>query len=505
MTDDQTETRAFLASPAAFGGTGPVRVVETHGALVFLAGDTALKLKRAVVYDYMDLGTVEKRRALLLRELELNRPAAPELYRDVLPVTRGPDGRLALGGTGAAVDWVLRMARFPSEAEMPAVIARGGFDDALAEGTGRMLAAYHAAAPVRHGPGAARMADILDELDRVFATFPASDGTAGVAPWLERARAALAGVTDLLDRRGAAGHVRRGHGDLHLANLVVLDGRPVPFDALEFSEELGTCDVLYDLAFLLMDLCHRGLDRGACGVLDAWLTAAARAEDEGLAALPLFLSVRAAIRAMVCLQTDAARGHRGETTEEIALYLAQAETFLGPAPARLIAVGGFSGTGKSVLARALAPGLGAAPGAVLIASDRERKGGAVDTRLAPAAYAPAQRGAVYDRLFARAATILTAGHSVILDATFLDPAHRQRAQALAVVAKVPFHGLWLDAPDAVLEARLAARRGDASDADAAVLRQQRQRGAGPLSWAPLDASGTPGATEAAARAILSGR
>ena len=357
----QSETVAFLSSGRAFGSGAQVDVVQTHGAFVFLCGDTALKLKRAVRYDYMDLSTVDRRRAMLERELELNRPTAPEIYRDILPVTRDASG-IALAGSGEVVDWVLRMRRFPAEAEFEAIAARGGFDDRLALATGAAIAQFHARAPIVPRPGGALISAILEELGRVFGEFPGADGTSSLAQWLGAAHSELEQIGPLLDARGAQGHVRRGHGDLHLRNLVVIDGRPVLFDALEFDETLGTCDTLYDIAFLVMDLCHRALPRQACRVLDAWLREARGTQDAGLQALPLFLSVRAAIRAMVLLQTDAARSVPGDHAQEIAAYLGLAITALQPPPPRLIAVAGLSCSGKSVLARSLAPRLCASAG-----------------------------------------------------------------------------------------------------------------------------------------------
>ncbi len=326
---DQSATIAFLSSPAAFGGGTDIEIVETHGAYVFLCGDAALKLKRAVKYDYMDLSTVERRRAMLVRELELNGPAAPEVYRDVVPVTCGPDG-FTLGGDGPVADWVLRMWRFPAENAFEAIAERGTFDDRLATAMGETIAAYHASAPIVRRPGAEPIEAILAELARIFAGFQDAAGTARVNEWLVASRDALERNRAPLDARGRSDHVRRGHGDLHLRNLVLIGGRPVPFDALEFDENLGSCDVLYDIAFLLMDLCHRDLRPQACCVLDGWLREARGGEDSGLAALPLFLSVRAAIRAMVLLQTDAARGQSGASAAELAAYLDLACAALSP-------------------------------------------------------------------------------------------------------------------------------------------------------------------------------
>lgn len=509
MQDDQAAVIAFLKSPGAFarpGDTpGETQVVETHGALVFLAGETALKIKRSVRYDYMDLSTLALREAMLRRELALNQPVAPKIYRDVLPVTRDAAGRLALNGAGEVVEWVLRMWRFPAEDELLAIVERGGFTDALAEDLGQSICAYHAAAPTRDADGARLIADILDELERVFAGMQAELGAAQVADFRKRARMALRAAAGLLVARGAAGQVRRCHGDLHLRNLVLIDGRPVPFDALEFDETLGTCDVLYDLAFLIMDLRHRHLARAANIVLNTWLLAAGGAEDAGLAALPLFLAVRAAIRAMVCVQTARARGGGDQPAAEARAYLAEALAALSPAPPRLVAVGGLSGTGKTTLARELAPGIGAAPGAVHLRSDLERKameGVAAQTRLSADHYAGAARAGVYRHMLGRAAVLLGAGHSVLLDATFLAPEARAEAAALAASLPVVFTGLWLEAPGAVLLSRVAARVGDASDADQAVVRRQLAQDIGANDWNRVEAGGTLAAALRVAAAVL---
>lgn len=483
----QTETVEFLSSGSAFTSQEPVEIVETHGAYVFLCGDTALKLKRAVTYDYLDQSTIEMRRRLIIRELELNRPYAPEIYRDLVPVTQTPDG-LALGGNGPVVDWVLKMWRFPADDEFEVIAERGDLDDRLADATGRAIFNYHSSVPVRYQPGRRLISDILAELARVFDEFPGAAGTERVAEWQTMVADTLEQVGATLNVRGREGHVRRAHGDLHLRNLVLIDGRPVLFDALEFDETLGTCDVLYDIGFLVMDLCHRGLKQQACRTLDAWLREARGAQDAGLVALPLFLSVRAAIRAMVLLQTDNARQLPGSSAAEVTDYIDLACDALQPSGPRLIALGGFSGSGKSVLARSLAPEIGALPGAVTLNSDQERKVGLPhNARLGPDDYRTDRRNAVYHAMFSRAEAILAAGHSVILDATFIDPSLRAMAEKAAEQSGVRFDGFWLDAPHSVLFARLAARTCDASDADAAVLKTQLDADLGTMSWHQIDA------------------
>ncbi|TFL16394.1 kinase [Jannaschia formosa] len=500
----QEDVLAFLASGAAFPDGGAVTRIETHGAYVFLCGGDALKLKRAVRYDYMDLSTPDLRRRMLLRELELNAPSAPSIYRDVLPVTRKPGG-LLIGGDGPVIDWVLRMHRFPAENELEAVAARGALDGPLADALGRMVLHYHANCPQRLTDGAELMSAILDELDRVFTEFKGAEGTEGLADWRRATRQVFSDASARLTRRGLSGHTMRTHGDLHLRNIVLVDAKPVAFDALEFDETLGTCDVLYDLAFLLMDLEHRGLNAVATRTLSQYLLEARGSEDAGLAVLPLFLSVRAAIRAMVLLQTDVARKRAGASAVEVQAYLTQARAVLTPHPARLIAVGGLSGSGKTVLARDLAPGLGAAPGAVHLSTDAERKAGLeqpANCHLEQAAYAPAARQGVYVRLLARAEAILRAGHGVVLDGTFLDPLMRHAVRELAVRLDVPSAFLWLNAPESLLLERIGSRRNDSSDADAAVLRRQLACDLGPMDWTRIDASGAPVETLAAARAVL---
>jgi len=496
----QDEVIGFLQSGAAFPAPGPVSHVETHCAHVFLGGNVALKIKRAVRYDYLDQSSPDLRRALLDRELALNKPTAPMIYRDVVPVTRAADGGLEIDGAGPPVEWVLRMHRFAADCEMTQVAASGRLTDAVAEALGQAVQQFHATCPERQDRGDELVRDILDELGRVLPSLESAVGGGLVHAFLGRARQRLDALGPILRERSALGHVKRVHGDLHLRNLLLIDGRPVLFDALEFDERLATCDVLYDLAFLLMDLCHRGLGRQANVAMTAYLLAAEGAEDTGLSALPLFMSIRAAIRVMVLLQTDQATGQTGASSREAWLYLTQAVGHLDDARPVLVAVGGMSGTGKTVLARDLAPEVGLCPGAVHLRTDTERKAQArrVD-------YAPDARRAIYDRMFARAANLLAAGRSVILDGTFLDDRQRSAAKAIAASSGIGFCGLWLTAPLPVLIDRVVSRRGDASDADAAVVRAQSASADAPVQcrhWKTIDAGGTTDMTRAAATAAL---
>ncbi len=504
----------FLSSPAAFGdGSRTIDVITTHGAVVFLGDRDVYKIKQPVAYEYMDFSTLERRRQVCEREIALNRPFAPSIYLDVKAITREGDGELAIDGQGEIVEWAVHMRRFDEGHVLENLARSGGFDAALADRLGETLAGYHAALAVeRTGDGALRIKEIIDELGRAFddlgTVFPAERVDA-----FDRGCAAVfAASAAHLDMRAARGFVRRCHGDLHLRNLVLIDGVPTPFDALEFDERLGTTDVLYDLAFLIMDMLHLDMRGAANRVFNRYVRAGWElAAPEGFSVMPLFLALRAGIRAMVSAQT-ALRDpdHTAASNAEARRYLDQAVAFLNRQDAVLVAVGGLSGTGKSTLAADLAPVLGTAPGAVLLRSDLERKQmfDVPDLERLPAeTYTREASDRVYARLIEKASIALAQGQAVILDAVFSTPGERCAAQQLAEQAGVRFQGLWLDAPTAVLRERVAGRHGDASDAGVAVVDLQaahfdRLTAGETDAWGMVDASGSQADTLARARARL---
>ncbi|GAA4258380.1 AAA family ATPase [Azospirillum formosense] len=496
---------AFLADPASHGGAAVERV-ETHAAIVFLAGERAYKLKRAVRYPYLDYSTADRRRAACLEELRLNRRTAPSLYLGLESVVRRTDGALAFGGEdaagGTALDWLVAMRRFPQDALLDRVAERGGLDDVLIRDLADAVTAFHKAADPRpDGGGAVAMREVVDGNIAELRANPSLFPPERVESLADSSAEALDRLVPLLEERRRRGFVRHCHGDLHLRNIVILEGKPVPFDGIEFDERLAVIDVAYDLAFLLMDLERRRLRPLANAFLNRSLDAT---EDYGaLALLPLFLSARAAIRAKIAATTAALR--HGEDVErrsqgEALAYLEQAVAALEPPPPRLVAIGGLSGTGKTQLARALAPSLGAAPGAVVLRSDalRKRLFGVGETERLPAdAYTPAVTGRVYAGLLERARIVLAAGHAVVLDAVHARPEERSAVARLAEEAGVRFDGVWLDAPLDTRIARITARRGDASDATAEVAERQDVYDLGPLEWLRANAGRDAGETLAA--------
>ncbi len=506
VVQDQTAVIQLLASPATHGGAD-VQRIDTHAAVVLLAGDRAYKLKRAVRFDYLDFSTVELRRRSCEAELRLNCRTAPTLYLRVVPVTRQPDGTLALDGDGTPVDWVLEMRRFPQEDLFDRLAAAGRLDRAWMPPLAGAIAGLHLQAERRvdHGGGTG-MAWVIDGNAAGLNEFGAGWlDAAAVRRVTASARVALDRWTTLLDERRAGGWVRQCHGDLHLRNIVLLEGRPTLFDAVEFNDEIACIDVLYDLAFLLMDLWRRHLPAHANAVWNQYLTDIGTLDGIGL--LPLFLSCRAAVRA----KTSATAAHLdagARRTDLQALareYLGMAEALLRPSPARLVAVGGLSGSGKSTLALGLAPSLGSVPGAVVVRSDTIRKrlaGVPALQRLGSEGYTSDMSQRVYETLAHEARIVIDQGHSVIVDAVCARAADRITVARVAQDAGVPFTGLWLDAPEDVLVERVSQRTHDPSDADARVVRQQRAGQPDHVEWHHLDASLSPDAVLDLARKSL---
>lgn len=500
----QDEIEAFLGNAAAT--SEPVTRVDTHAAIVFLHGARALKIKRAVKLPFLDFSTLERRKAACEAELAVNQPFAPMIYRRVVPITRERDGALAVGGTGTPVEWALEMVRFDENATFDKLAQRGEITSELASAVADAIVAAHAAATVvRTSAWVGSVGAIIQQNADAFRAADAF--TAAERNELEQlSRRSCAELKPLLERRSRDGFVRRCHGDLHLANLALIDGKPVLFDAIEFDERLATTDVMHDLAFTLMDLLHFQCDDAASIVLNRYLGNTAAENLEAMALLPLLISMRAAVRANVLLCRAAQPGvTQTALADQARAYFSLARSALKPPPPCLIAIGGLSGTGKTVVARALAARVGALPGAVVLRSDviRKRMLGVTELEpLPPAAYRPSLNADVYAELAGRAARMIRQGHSVIVDAVFAREAERSAIEETATQAAVPFLGLFLTADLPIRLQRIRQRSGDASDATAAVAAAQEDYDLGTLRWAKVDAGGSREATVEHCRALL---
>ncbi|MBM3544932.1 MAG: hypothetical protein FJX44_10605 [Alphaproteobacteria bacterium] len=501
---DQNNVGIFLGNPETYGLAPPQAIdrIETHASLVFLAGPYAYKIKHAVKYPFLDFSTLEQRHAALRNELRINRRTAPQLYLEVLPITAGKDGAFHLSGTGApaatVIEWALKMRRFPQENLYEQRADCGLLSGNEMRQLANTIAAFHAVADRLLTPAHAvlSLAEVLRDNRAAFAARPEIFPPGEAEALAQASDAKLASLSPLLRARARGGFVRHCHGDLHLRNIVEIEGQPVLFDALEFDDRLATIDVLYDLAFLLMDLGKRGLRDHANIVLNAYLDRDGGSGNLlGLAALPLFLSMRAAVRAKVELLRAGkiSPDKQDEARREAAAYFALARKFLVAGPPRLVAIGGLSGSGKSAIARALAARIGAFPGAVHVRSDVERKrlfGVPPEARLPAHAYAPEISDQVYAMCRKRARLALEAGHSVIVDAVHAKPSERAAIRALAAGTGAAFTGLWLDAPPETMRKRVAARAGDVSDATPEVVEAQLAYDLGKMDFAMIDTSGT---------------
>jgi len=492
----QTKILQFMESPAAYGlADQTIERVDTHASAIFLAGDRAYKIKKEVKYPFLDFSSIEKRRLALVNELALNRRTAPQIYLDLIPITSTEGGGFRLGVPGKIVEWALCMRRFDQESLYDRMAAEGRLPLAAMPRLAAKIAELHRGADrtLTLEQAVLPLAQIIEDN---LAAFVGKDEIVPAdvqAQLREGSGNALTALTPLLEARARGGFVRHCHGDLHLRNIVEIEGEPVLFDALEFDDRLATIDVLYDLAFLLMDLGARGLIDHANAVLNSYLEFSGdTANLIGLRTLPLFLSMRAMIRAKVELlrSEQGAKEARGEVRSRAHGYCLLARDYLDVRPPRLIAIGGLSGSGKSTVARLLAPRIGSFPGAVHISSDVERKrmfGVPFEAKLPPSAYALEVTNLVYAACRKRAALALEGRQTVIVDAVHAKAEEREALAALAAKLGVAFTGIWLEAPRATLRQRVSVRKNDVSDATPEIVDRQLAYNLGKQDFAVIDA------------------
>jgi hypothetical protein len=494
MTDREawpTLVRALL-DPAAYPHrTADIRVVETHISWVVLTGEFAYKVKKPVALGFLDFSTPELRRRYCEEEVRVNRRTAGDLYLDVVPIGQGPDGLRV--GREPAIEYAVRMRQFPHEARLDRCLRDGLLQRADLRLLAETLAGFHASLPSRC------ISNPADEIERVLRPArnnfvhldPAAldDGTqqrlAVVEAWTLAEGERLAPA---FERRARQGAVREGHGDLHLENLLLLDGRFVPFDALEFNAELRWIDVANDIAFLAMDLMARGRRDFAYDVLSAWLEA--NGDYDSLAVMRYYLVYRSMVRAVVTAIRSRQAGARAAADSvrlDTPRYVELAAQLVDTPPPRLYLMHGLSGSGKTWLSERLVGGLGA----VRVRSDLERKRLAV-----PLPAAQRRTGEIGTGLYGREATEgtyrvlaracesgLRAGFDLIVDAAFLERARRRQFMELAASLGAECRIVECQGPRERLQRRLqrrAAEQADASDADLAVLQHQLE------SHEPLD-------------------
>ena len=512
MTDAEAPQRQVVdfLRDALSDQDGPAKVITTHVSVIVMGGERALKMKRAVQFPFLDFRTLAARHAACEAELGINRRTAPDIYRRIATVTRTDDGRLSLDGDGTPVEYLVDMKRFDDSKLFDRLAGiDGGLKRRMIEALADEVARFHDDAEIKPARGGhAGIRRIAENNRQSFEKLPRETfEQSAVAMFVDGTLERIDGAQAILESRRANGRVRGCHGDLHLRNICLIDGHPTLFDAIEFSADFSEIDVVYDLAFLLMDLDFRGHRRLASVLLNRYLEVGSESTD-AFAVLPIFLSMRAQIRAHVGAAIARSQDDKADCEREMETarqYLNLAATYLTPPPPRLIAVGGLSGSGKSRLARELAPFVGAAPGARVVRTDVIRKrlaGVHPNDKLGPDGYTAEMTTKTYAAFAEQTLATLSAGHSVIMDAVFAKPEQRTAAAAIAERASIPFLGIWVDAPEDVRLARVEERKNNVSDANAAVARAQSEYDLGEMAWRQVDSSGTKAATLRRAMALL---
>lgn len=327
----QQDVIAFLSRPESYGAPGNVvELIETHGSLIFLHGQRAYKLKRAIAYAALDFLSLDSRERACQAELRLNRRTAPDLYLEVRSINRAADGSLSFNGGGQVLDWVVVMQRFAQDALFERMALDGRLTLDLMDRLGAEIARFHASAELTQAfGGAAGIRQAIEDNHRELCHYLTLLDPVAVHALHHASRAALDELAGLLEQRRREGRVRRCHGDLRLANICLYEGRPTLFDGIEFSEQIACIDVLYDLAFVLMDLRQHGLAGHAERLLHSYLEHSSLAED--CRPLPLFLSLRAATRCFT-LACSAVRlpeaQMRAAKAEQAQALLQQAKAYL---------------------------------------------------------------------------------------------------------------------------------------------------------------------------------
>jgi aminoglycoside phosphotransferase family enzyme/predicted kinase len=468
-----------------------VKRIDTHASIVFLEPDRVLKIKRAVRLPFLDYSTLAKRRRACDDELAINKRHAPNLYRRVVPITQD-SGKIEIGGRGTPVEWAVEMARFDEQQTFDHLSVAEGIAPELADELADVLLASHRIAEASDGSTwLASIADIIDRNTQKFRSQKtlASDTVERLHALSHQQREEHGG---LLRERAAGGLVRRCHGDAHLGNIVLIEAKPVLFDAIEFDPVIATVDVLYDIAFTMMDLVHFDQRVAANRLFNRYLQQAWSHNGHALRLLPLFQSMRAAVRSQV-LFTKHEQSADDDSSAKAKAYFDLALRLIAPSAPAFVAVGGRSGTGKTVLARSLAGSIEPSPGAVLLRSDVVRKelfGVGEYTPLPPAAYLADESKRVYQIMISRAREIVDQGFSVVLDAAFLRERERDAASRAAHELGVRFRPLFLIADPAIRLSRVTARKRDASDATLDVATRQENIDIGKLAWPTVDASGS---------------
>lgn len=472
-----------------------IRLVETHISYVVLAGRFAYKIKKAVNLGFLDFSSLEKRWRCCEEEVRLNRRLAPELYLDVIALTGTPSAP-RIGGDGEAIEYAVRMRRFPQSGLLDRRLARNALEPDVIDALADRVAAFHEQAercPRGTGYGSPDVVrEAMAENFRQLRRYLPGRMHAGLLDELERwSESAGAGLASMMNDRRLAGWVRECHGDLHLGNVALVRGPPLIFDCIEFNPDLRWIDVVNEIAFMVMDMEERGRPDYAYRFLNRYLEGTG--DYAGLPLLGYYKVYRALVRAKVAAIRGGQEGQAASRREMTVCgqYLEYARRSMLPPKRSLVLLHGLSGSGKSRVAQMLLE----ARGAVRLRSDVERKrlaglrrGANSRSTINGGIYGEEMTVVTYARLAELARQVLAAGYPVVVDAASLKAWQRRTFRMQAQDLAVPFLVVACRAPEDVLRQRVVARArvgNDPSEADPAVLEQQA-RALEPLTGAELE-------------------
>jgi aminoglycoside phosphotransferase family enzyme/predicted kinase len=465
--------------------TSSFEVFETHISYVILTGDYVYKFKKPVDLGFLDFSTLEKRKFYCGEELRLNRRLAPAMYLDVVSVHGTPEHPV-VGGEGPLLEYAVKMRQFATADRMDNVTARGELTAEQIDQLAYIVAAFHEVIPIAasdspFGTLETIQQRIMQNFEQVLQNTDEPEISSICLQLRDWSGTALEKRQDLIAQRKQEGAVRECHGDMHMANIVMLEGKPVIYDCLEFAEDLRWIDTVSEVAFLYMDLDFHHQHKLALRFLNQYMS---RCGDyAGLGLFCIYLVYRAMVRAKVnsieakqqASNPEIAADSLATTKSYLALARNYIESFASPV---LIILHGLSGSGKSWLAERLLESYGA----VQIRSDVERKRllgleaqAKTKSAIGQGAYSANMTTQTYQRLLDLASIILQAGPSVIVDATFLKKSQREQFQQLAQSLDVPYVILDLQASEDTLKSRIIKRAGEAKDASEATLKVLQQQ------------------------------
>lgn len=460
------------------------RLIETHISWIILTGDFAYKIKKPLNLGFLDFSSLEKRHHCCTEELRLNRRLAPTIYLDVVAI--GGSEQQPLFATEPALEYAVRMRQFDPDAQLDHLLGEDQLNDAMIDALARKVAGFHRdiahdEAPPELGQPQQVWQPMAENFQQIRQHLPAMAADPKLAQLEKWSQAQFKQQHDGLLKRRQQGFIRECHGDMHLANIAWQDGQPLIFDGIEFNPSLRWIDVISEIAFLLMDLHHYQRADLAWRFLDGWLSESG--DYAGLPLLRFYIVYRAMVRAKIAAIRLAQLGHddaaRQSISQEFDDYLSLAQSFSQQQHPRLLICHGLSGSGKSFLGQQLLQQLGA----VRLRSDVERKrlfGLQAGERGTQEMYGVEASRNTYQHLASLSQRLLTEGYTVLVDATFLEGIERRYFRLLAEKGGWPFYILHFSAAEKTLLQRVAARSGDASDADTVILRRQL------ASYQPLD-------------------